>query len=66
MPGNDRLSDGGENQPTVRNILAGRHRRGILLYDLRLVQHHVAQLNLILRQRAGPAPSWIRKTDTGL
>lgn len=31
----------------------------ILLYNLRHVQHHVGQLNYILRQKIGKAPGWI-------
>jgi hypothetical protein len=29
------------------------------LYDLRHVQHHAAQLNLLLRQKTGSAPTWV-------
>ncbi len=32
------------------------------LYNLRHVQHHAAQLNLILRQRTDDAPGWVRRT----
>ena len=38
----------------------------LLLYNLRHVQHHVGQLNLILRQQVDSAPRWIRKTDLPL
>ncbi|NJL13397.1 MAG: DinB family protein [Microscillaceae bacterium] len=31
----------------------------ILLYNLRHLQHHTAQLNLLLRQNHGLAPGWI-------
>ncbi|TDQ19283.1 DinB family protein [Algoriphagus boseongensis] len=31
----------------------------ILLYNLRHVQHHAAQLNLLLRQKINQAPSWV-------
>ncbi|MGJ5817489.1 DinB family protein [Paludibaculum fermentans] len=31
----------------------------LLLHSMRHVQHHAAQLNLMLRQSAGSAPSWI-------
>jgi hypothetical protein len=31
----------------------------ILLYNLRHVQHHVGQLNLLLRQHINDAPDWI-------
>jgi len=32
----------------------------MLLYNMRHVQHHAAQLNLILRQRTDSAPPWVR------
>lgn len=32
------------------------------LYNMRHVQHHAAQLNLILSQRGHTAPRWVRKT----
>jgi len=31
----------------------------LLLYNLRHVQHHTAQLNLLLRQRTDSAPKWV-------
>ncbi len=31
----------------------------LLLYNMRHVQHHAAQLNLILRRRVGSAPGWV-------
>lgn len=31
----------------------------ILLYNMRHVQHHAAQLNLLLRQNINEAPSWV-------
>ena len=34
----------------------------LVLYNLRHVQHHAAQLNLILRQAVDAAPGWVRKT----
>jgi hypothetical protein len=34
-------------------------RAELLLYNLRHVQHHAAQLNLILRQATGSAPGWV-------
>lgn len=33
----------------------------LLLYNLRHVQHHAAQLNLILRQAADSAPGWVAR-----
>lgn len=35
----------------------------IIFYNLRHVQHHVAQLNFILRQNIGTAPNWISHAD---
>jgi hypothetical protein len=34
------------------------------LYNMRHVQHHAAQLNLILRQRTDSAPGWVARTRT--
>ena len=36
------------------------------LYNMRHVQHHAGQLNLILRQQAGSAPRWVRKANVTL
>jgi len=46
-----------------------RHRFGwgeasyseLLLYNMRHVQHHAAQLNLILRQQIDSAPGWVAR-----
>jgi hypothetical protein len=35
-----------------------------LVYTMRHVQHHAAQLNLILRQKAGSAPRWVATATT--
>jgi hypothetical protein len=35
----------------------------ILFYNLRHVQHHVGQLNLLLRQKINKAPEWISHAD---
>lgn len=35
----------------------------MLLYNLRHVQHHAAQLNLILRQQTDSAPVWVARTE---
>ncbi len=35
----------------------------LLLYNLRHVQHHVGQLNLMLRQETGSAPRWVARGD---
>ena len=34
----------------------------LLLYNMRHVQHHAAQLNLLLRQEIGEAPRWVSRT----
>lgn len=34
----------------------------VFLYQIRHVQHHAAQLNLILRQKTDSAPPWVRQT----
>jgi hypothetical protein len=36
----------------------------LILYNMRHVQHHAAQLNLILRQTTGSAPAWVRKAKS--
>jgi len=33
----------------------------LILYNMRHVQHHAAQLNLILRQKTDSAPRWVAK-----
>ena len=33
----------------------------LLLYNMRHVQHHAAQLNMLLRQKTGSAPAWVSK-----
>jgi hypothetical protein len=38
----------------------------MLLYNMRHVQHHAAQLNLILRQRIDSAPRWVRRAKVEL
>lgn len=38
----------------------------LLLYNMRHVQHHAAQLNLILRQTIDSAPRWVSKTQHAL
>jgi DinB superfamily len=36
----------------------------LLLYNMRHVQHHAAQLNLILRQQIDSAPGWVAQART--
>jgi len=38
----------------------------LLLYNLRHVQHHTAQLNLLLRQTTDDAPGWVGRTKIQL
>jgi len=38
----------------------------LLLYNLRHVQHHSAQLNLILRQQTDTATGWVSRAKEGL
>ena len=35
----------------------------LLLYNMRHVQHHAAQLHLLLRQKTGSAPTWVSKAQ---
>ncbi len=41
-------------------------RGELLLNNMRHVQHHAAQLNLILRQQIDSAPRWVRRTSRSL
>lgn len=38
----------------------------LLLYNMRHVQHHTAQLNLLLRQGINDAPKWVSRTASPL
>jgi len=38
----------------------------ILLYNMRHVQHHAAQLNMLLRQNINNAPGWVARAGLGL
>jgi hypothetical protein len=38
----------------------------LLLYNMRHVQHHSAQLNMILRQKVDSAPGWVAKAKDSL
>ena len=39
---------------------------GVHLYNMRHVQHHVGQLNVILRQKVDSVPRWVRKATSRL
>lgn len=60
-----RLTDDSMHQPcgTKRSGLSNVE---LLLYNMRHVQHHAAQLNLLLRQRIDSAPDWVGKTKKPL
>jgi uncharacterized damage-inducible protein DinB len=58
----------------LNNEKANQHRRfswgeisgaELLLYNMRHVQHHAAQLNLMLRQAASSAPRWVARATVG-
>lgn len=51
--------DCGSKRPGLTNV-------EILLYNMRHVQHHAAQLNMLLRQSIDSAPQWVGKTKVGL
>ena len=53
----DRIFEGGSRDFTHLELL---------LYNLRHVQHHVGQLNQLLRQRTDDAPRWVARVGTGL
>jgi hypothetical protein len=38
----------------------------LMIYNTRHVQHHMAQLNLLLRQKIDNAPGWVSKTKVKL
>lgn len=38
----------------------------LLLYNMRHVQHHAAQLNMLLRQEINDAPKWVRCAEDGV
>lgn len=51
--------DCGEKRPGITNA-------ELLLYNMRHLQHHAAQLNLLLRQKIDSAPRWVSKAKTPL
>jgi hypothetical protein len=61
------LTDADAERPAVIDWLA---RRGIsnaeaVLYNMRHVQHHAAQINLALRQAAGHGAAWVSVGEPG-
>jgi hypothetical protein len=59
------LTDETAREPRVFGSVQGPLLE-ILLYSMRHVQHHAAQLNLILRQATDSAPDWVGKTQRRL
>ncbi len=39
---------------------------GLLLYNLRHVQHHAGQLQMMIGRKTGSSPRWVRKTESSL
>jgi hypothetical protein len=56
------IDEAGLNAPRRFGSVDGTVLEG-LLYGLRHVQHHGAQLHLILRQEVDDAPRWVGKTN---
>lgn len=57
----------GLNEETVKERFITKkknyNRIEMILYNIRHVQHHVGQLNLLLRQNADLAGKWVSQTD---
>ncbi len=60
------LSDEGAREPRRLGSKAMGTALELHLYNLRHVQHHAAQLNLVLRQATDSAPRWIAKPQDEL
>lgn len=59
------LTEEKAREPRKYGSLEGSLGEG-LLYSMRHVQHHTAQLNLILRQTIDSAPRWVSRTKIQL
>ena len=57
------LSTGEEADRTCQLHWGKMRAVELLLYNLRHVQHHVGQLNLMIRQAGGEPAEWILRTD---
>jgi hypothetical protein len=55
------LTDAAANEPARIPRFDGSMAE-LHLYNMRHVQHHAAQLNLILRRETDSAPAWVRRT----
>jgi DinB superfamily len=61
------LIDALTEETAQARFVSGRReftRIELLLYNMRHVQHHAAQLNLILRQKTNSAPDWVSRAKT--
>lgn len=60
----DLINDLNEENAAKRfaNEYRNYSRFEIILYNMRHVQHHVGQLNLLLRQSIDDAPNWVSQT----
>lgn len=58
------LTEDKAHQPCGFDWLHGMNRAELLLYNLRHVQHHAAQLYLILRQKIDSTPGWVGRAGT--
>jgi DinB superfamily len=57
------------DEKTKRNFVFGTINLPFLeliLYNMRHVQHHTAQLNLLLRQKIDSSPGWVKQTKLDL
>jgi hypothetical protein len=55
----DSMSDEKARQPSRPRPALNLCVAELHLDNLRHVQHHAAQLNLVLRQKTGSAPKWV-------
>lgn len=55
------------DEPTLQKRWVNSYRDysmlEMLIYNMRHVQHHAAQLNLLLRQSGGNVPRWVSRTN---
>ncbi|HOZ87003.1 MAG TPA: DinB family protein [Bacteroidia bacterium] len=64
----DLIAELNEERLAARWINSWRNysRFEILIYNMRHVQHHAAQLNLLLRQQTNASPEWVSQTNVDL
>jgi len=66
MPRDDHDIDKGESGQRCQWGSLDLSFAELLLHSMRHVQHHAAQLNLLLRQHTDSAPGWIKRTEVPL